>query len=55
MFPIRGIASQEDLDDEPFIVPLAISNVAGPSVLAIALLFMSDEPVTGADTYFRSG
>jgi len=44
MFPVRGGTKQEELDGEPFIVPLAIPYVAGPSVLAVELLFMSDEP-----------
>lgn len=44
VFPIRGRTTQEELDGEPFIVPLAIPYVAGPSVLAVELLFMSDEP-----------
>ena len=44
VFPIRGATTQEDLDGEPFIVPLAIPYVAGPSVLAVELLFMSNEP-----------
>lgn len=40
--PVRG--HQEELDGEPFIVPLAIPYVAGPSVLAAELLLMSREP-----------
>lgn len=44
VFPIRGRSSQEELDGEPFIVPLAIPYVAGPSVLAVELLLMSNEP-----------
>lgn len=44
VFPIRGRSAQEDIEGEPFIVPLAIPYVAGPSVLAVELLFMSDEP-----------
>lgn len=44
VFPIRGRNSQEDIEGEPFIVPLAIPYVAGPSVLAVELLLMSDEP-----------
>ena len=44
VFPIRGRTAQEDIDGEPFIVPLAIPYVAGPSVLAVELLLMSDEP-----------
>ncbi len=37
-------SSQEEFDGEPFIVPLAIPYVAGPSVLAAELLLMSREP-----------
>ena len=44
VFPIRGQNLHEDVDGEPFIVPLAIPYVAGPSVLAVELLLMSDEP-----------
>jgi multiple antibiotic resistance protein len=34
----------EEIEGEPFIVPLAIPYVAGPSVLATELLLMSREP-----------
>lgn len=44
VFPIRGRNLGEELDGEPFIVPLAIPYVAGPSVLAVEMLLMSDEP-----------
>lgn len=44
VFPIRGQNLHENVDGEPFIVPLAIPYVAGPSVLAVELLLMSDEP-----------
>ena len=44
VFPIRGQSAQEEIDGEPFIVPLAIPYIAGPSVLAVELLLMSDEP-----------
>lgn len=44
VFPIRGRSAQEDIEGEPFIVPLAIPYVAGPSVLAVELLLMSEEP-----------
>ena len=43
VFPIGG-RQHEDIDGEPFIVPLAIPYVAGPSVLAIELLLMSEDP-----------
>ena len=44
VFPVAGHTVQEGIDGEPFIVPLAIPYVAGPSVLASELLFMSREP-----------
>lgn len=44
VFPIRGRNAQEDTDGEPFIVPLAIPYIAGPSVLAVELLLMSNDP-----------
>ncbi len=44
VFPNRNRSAQEDIAGEPFIVPLAIPYVAGPSVLAVELLMMSDEP-----------
>lgn len=44
VFPMRGRTTQELIEGEPFIVPLAIPYVAGPSVLAVELLLMSDEP-----------
>ena len=44
VFPIRGRNQQEDIQGEPLIVPLAIPYIAGPSVLAVELLLMSDEP-----------
>ncbi len=44
IFPRRDASLQEDVDGEPFIVPLAIPYVAGPSAMATALLLMSREP-----------
>src|SRR5262245_65151333 len=44
VFPSPEKSMQEDVDGEPFIVPLAIPYVAGPSVLATELLLMSREP-----------
>jgi len=34
----------EDLDAEPFIVPLAIPSIAGPGAMAIVTLLMAGEP-----------
>jgi len=44
IFPRRGQSAQEEIEGEPFIVPLAIPYVAGPSVLAVEMLLMSDDP-----------
>jgi MarC family membrane protein len=44
VFPPPGKSFQEEVEGEPFIVPLAIPYVAGPSVLATELLLMSREP-----------
>ncbi|MEQ1439672.1 MarC family protein [Fontimonas sp. SYSU GA230001] len=44
VFPSREHSLQEDVAAEPFIVPLAIPYIAGPSALATVLLLMSREP-----------
>lgn len=44
VFPRAGQSVQEDVTGEPFIVPLAIPYVAGPSALASLLLIMNREP-----------
>lgn len=45
IFPRRDSSLEEEVDGEPFIVPLAIPYVAGPSAMATALLLMSREPI----------
>jgi MarC family membrane protein len=44
VFPPATGAAHEELQGEPFIVPLAIPYVAGPSVLATLLLMVNQEP-----------
>ena len=44
IFPSTEKSLREDSDGEPFIVPLAIPYVAGPSTLATELLLMSRWP-----------
>ena len=44
VFPPPGRSGHEEVEGEPFVVPLAIPYVAGPSLLATELLLMSREP-----------
>ena len=44
VFPMRAGQSSEVIEGEPFIVPLAIPYVAGPSAMATVLLLSSREP-----------
>lgn len=44
IFPGPGGHHEEDVEGEPFIVPLAIPYVAGPSAMAAILLITSQEP-----------
>jgi multiple antibiotic resistance protein len=44
IFPSRERSLREDVEGEPFVVPLAVPYTAGPSTLATELLLMSQEP-----------
>lgn len=44
IFPSPRTPVEEAVDGEPFIVPLAVPYVAGPSALATVLLIMNREP-----------
>ena len=44
IFPPAERSMKEEVEGEPFIVPLAIPYVAGPSAFATELLLMSREP-----------
>lgn len=44
IFPSEERTLREPVREEPFIVPLAVPYIAGPSVLATELLLMSQEP-----------
>lgn len=43
VFPMRSVLGERD-DDEPFIVPLAVPLMAGPSSIALLLLTASKHP-----------
>lgn len=43
IFPFKLFEIKEDLDSEPFLVPLAIPLIAGPSLMAVLLLFSYSE------------
>jgi len=49
IFPSRNNSLEEEVEGEPFIVPLAIPYVAGPSAMATSLLMMSSEPERWAE------
>lgn len=44
IFPTKGAAGNDFATEEPFIVPLAIPLVAGPSLLATLLIFSRSSP-----------
>ena len=44
VFPDHEAVERRELDEEPFIVPLAVPMIAGPSALAAVLLLVSREP-----------
>ena len=44
IFPVTKKASEEEVVEDPFLVPLAIPMVAGPSTIAVLLLLSSGSP-----------
>ena len=44
VFPSHTLANPDDMDGEPFLVPLAVPLVAGPSLLALLMLFATESP-----------
>jgi MarC family membrane protein len=49
VFPSAEGTLEQGIEGEPFIVPLAIPYVAGPSALATVLLMMSSDPARWAE------
>lgn len=44
IFPVVADRSEDSEVDEPFIVPLAVPMIAGPSTIAVLLLLSSNQP-----------
>ncbi len=44
ILPNRGQTHEDEVVDDPFIVPLAVPMIAGPSTIAILLLLSSSQP-----------
>ncbi len=44
VFPTRDSQAETELEGEPLLVPLAVPLIAGPSLLAVLLLFATAEP-----------
>lgn len=44
IFPAPQNSDDETVDDDPFIVPLAVPLTAGPSTIAVLLLLSSNQP-----------
>ncbi|MBA1149164.1 NAAT family transporter [Ectothiorhodospiraceae bacterium WFHF3C12] len=51
IFPSRGGVMGENIDGEPFFVPLAVPLIAGPSTMAILLLLVQQHPDRLADWF----
>lgn len=52
VFPAEHGKLGEDIDGEPFVVPLAVPYIAGPSALATVLLMTSRDPARRTDWFF---
>ena len=52
IFPGKGKQSTEEIDGDPFIVPLAVPLLAGPSSMAYVILASSQFPSYKSDIFF---
>ena len=55
VFPSRNVQGEDEIDGEPLLVPLAIPLIAGPSLLAVLLLFATAEPGRTLDLLLAAG
>jgi len=54
VFPTRSVQSETEIDGEPLLVPLAVPLIAGPSLLAVLLLFATAEPGRLVDLFLAA-
>ena len=54
VFPARHVQGEPEIDGEPLLVPLAVPLIAGPSLLAVLLLFATAEPGRLEDLFFAA-
>ncbi len=55
VFPTRNLPGEQEIDGEPLLVPLAVPLIAGPSLLAVLLLFATAEPGRPVDLLLAAG
>lgn len=55
VFPKANQQTEQELEGEPLLVPLAVPLVAGPSLLAVLLLLTTSEGVSLSGLLFASG
>lgn len=55
VFPIKHPHGDQEIEGEPLLVPLAVPLIAGPSLLAVLLLFSTTEPGRLVDLLIATG
>ncbi len=55
VFPMKSLHKEQEIDGEPLLVPLAVPLIAGPSLLAVLLLFATAEPGRQVDLLLAAG
>ena len=54
VFPTRNVQGEQEIAGEPLLVPLAVPLIAGPSLLAVLLLFATAEPGRLVDLFLAA-
>jgi len=55
VFPMKNLQGEQEIDGEPLLVPLAVPLIAGPSLLAVLLLFATANPGRLVDLLLAAG